>query len=79
MAQARNRAISKVGGVAEAARRLRGLTDRGLTTQAVSQWVVVPPAWTRHLAELCDEDPSVHDLRPDVFGPAPIEQATEHA
>lgn len=42
----------------------------GLTKQAVSAWRRVPPEHCRVVAAATKGKFSVHDLRPDVFGPA---------
>ena len=49
----------------------------GLQPMAVSQWRKrrVPAEHCRAVAELSLGAVSVHDLRPDVFGPAPREAA----
>jgi DNA-binding transcriptional regulator YdaS (Cro superfamily) len=40
-----------------------------ISSQAVSQWEVAPPARVRRLVELANGEVSEADLRPDIFGP----------
>lgn len=63
-------AIEKIGGPTAVANKF---TERGfkMTPQNVDKWRRVPPHHTVLLSELVDGDPTVHQLRPDVFGPAP--------
>lgn len=63
-------AVTKVGGPTEVARRF---TERGfkMSPQNVDKWRRVPPHHALLLAELAGGEPTVHQLRPDVFGPAP--------
>jgi hypothetical protein len=63
-------AIKKAGGPTEVARKF---TDRGfkMSPQNVDKWKKVPPHHTVLLSELAGGHPTVHQLRPDVFGPAP--------
>lgn len=61
--------ISDLGGPVRVAGELR------ITSQAVSQWGVVPAKHCRKLSELSGGLYSVHDLRPDIFGPAPTTPA----
>lgn len=64
------RAIEKIGGPTEVSRRF---TERGfpMSPQNVDKWRRVPPHHTVLLSELAGGEPTVHQLRPDVFGPAP--------
>lgn len=59
------KAIELVGGPAKVARDIGDLTS-----QAVSQWKRVPPE--RVIAVEGLSGISRHDLRPDIFGPAPV-------
>jgi hypothetical protein len=63
-------AIEKAGGPTEVARRF---TDRGfkMTAQNVDKWRRVPAHHAALLCEFAGAEPTVHQLRPDVFGPAP--------
>lgn len=63
-------AVSKAGGPTEVARKF---TERGfkMTPQNVDKWRRVPPHHALLLSEMAGGEPSVHQLRPDVFGPAP--------
>jgi len=47
----------------------------GTSPQAVSQWDRVPPG--RAIAVECATGVSRHELRPDIFGPAPTAAAAE--
>jgi DNA-binding transcriptional regulator YdaS (Cro superfamily) len=57
-------AAEKVGGIVALAARL------GITKSAVSQWDRVPAEHVLRVSELTGV--SVHELRPDVFGPTPV-------
>lgn len=63
-------AIEKAGGPTGVARKF---TERGfkMTPQNVDKWRRVPPRHAMLLCELAGGEPTVHQLRPDVFGPAP--------
>lgn len=63
--------IRKVGGPAAVGRAF----DPPITRAAVSQWRVAPYKRCRRLSELAGGDPSIYQLRPDVFGEAPPDQA----
>jgi len=58
--------ISKLGGPAKVA-RLAG----EISSQAVSQWTLIPVSRCRIIEAATKGAVTVHDLRPDVFGPAP--------
>lgn len=58
--------ISKLGGPAKVA-KMAG----DITSQAVSQWTVIPVNRCRMIERATEGKVTVHDLRPDVFGPAP--------
>ncbi len=58
-------AVRKVGGPAAVGRAF----DPPITRAAVSLWKVAPPGRCRRLAELTGGEITVHQLRPDVFGP----------
>lgn len=47
-----------------------------ISSQAVSQWEIAPPARVKRLVELCGGEVTEHDLRPDIFGP-PARQRPE--
>ena len=53
--------------------------DLGVTESTVSHWrngrFRVSPARCRQIEEMSDRTVTVHDLRPDIFGPAPQEAA----
>lgn len=70
------KAIDGVGGPAKLA---AALSDRGIriTSQAISQWKRVPPDRAIVVEEITGI--SRHDLRPDIFGPAPKRKAGEAA
>jgi DNA-binding transcriptional regulator YdaS (Cro superfamily) len=59
-----DKAKRAVGGSTELARALGDLTP-----QAISQWDVVPANRVLKVEEITGV--SRHDLRPDIFGPAP--------
>lgn len=63
-------AVEKAGGPTAVSRKF---TERGfkMTAQNVDKWRRVPPQHTTLLCELAGGEPTVHQLRPDVFGPAP--------
>lgn len=63
-----NEAKRKAGGSTELARALGDLTP-----QAISQWKVVPADRVLKVEEITGV--SRHDLRPDIFGPAPEKAA----
>lgn len=67
-------AVEKAGGPTAVSRAFK---ERGIkiTPQAVDQWRVVPAPHTRLLSELAGGEPSVYQLRPDVFGPEPAQAA----
>lgn len=68
------RAIELAGGPARLARELsERAPDRALTLQAISQWDRVPAA--RVLDVEAVTGVSRHCLRPDIYGPAPSEDA----
>lgn len=56
-----------------------GLAEKigGITPQAVSQWSKVPPARVLDVERITGV--SRHDLRPDLYGPAPVSTRTEAA
>lgn len=64
------RSIEAVGGQVDLARRL------GITAAAVNQWVKgrrpVPPERCRAIEAATGGVVTRYDLRPDVFGPAPV-------
>lgn len=69
-----NRAIELAGGPASLARKLSERDPaRGLTLQAICQWDRVPAA--RVLDVEAVTGVSRHSLRPDIYGPAPSEDA----
>lgn len=57
--------VKKAGGPAKVGAIL------GITSQAVSQWHRVPPEHCIPLERATSGALSRHDLRPDIFGPAP--------
>ncbi|WP_336810908.1 Cro/CI family transcriptional regulator [Bosea sp. MMO-172] len=57
------KAVEAVGGPVSLARHL------GISSQAVSQWKRVPPGRALAVEQLSGV--SRHDLRPDLYGPAP--------
>lgn len=61
-------AIRKAGGPAAVGRAF----DPPISRAAVSQWKIAPHKRVRRLSELAGGDPSVHELRPDVFGEPPV-------
>lgn len=67
-------AITKAGGPTAVARLF---TERGskMSPQNVDKWKKVPPKHARLLSEFAGGSPTVHQLRPDVFGRAPEQQA----
>jgi Uncharacterized protein conserved in bacteria, prophage-related len=68
MDEALERAKKNVGGPAALAKALGGITS-----QAVSQWKKVPPERVIEVERISGV--SRHELRPDIFGPAPQETA----
>lgn len=64
-------AIRKIGGPAAVGRAF----DPPISRAAVSQWRVAPYKRCRRLSELAGGDPSIYQLRPDVFGEAPSGQS----
>jgi DNA-binding transcriptional regulator YdaS (Cro superfamily) len=58
-------AIEKAGNASELSRRLN------VTPQAVGQWTVCPALRVLDVERITGV--SRHDLRPDVYGPAPAE------
>ena len=65
-------AKEKAGGPAALARALETETEK-ITPQAVSQWKIVPADKVLKVEAVTGI--SRHDLRPDVFGPAPVVNA----
>lgn len=65
-------AKSKAGGPAALA---RALEERGekITSQAVSQWKLIPPDKVLNVEAITGI--SRHDLRPDIFGLKPVDAA----
>lgn len=61
------RAIAVAGGASALSRRL------SITPQAVLQWKECPPNRVLEVERLTGI--SRHDLRPDIFGPAPTKEA----
>lgn len=63
-------AIERAGGPTAVAGKF---TERGfkMSPQNVHKWKIVPPPHAILLSELAGGDPTVYQLRPDVFGPAP--------
>lgn len=45
----------------------------GITSQAVSQWRVIPVARALQLEKLTENKVSRYDMRPDIFGQPPRE------
>lgn len=72
MEKACEEAKSIAGGPAALARALEERGDK-ITSQAVSQWKVVPPEKALKVEAITGI--SRHDLRPDIFGPAAQESA----
>lgn len=68
MDEALERAKQIAGGVAEIAKAIGSITP-----QAVSQWRRVPPNRVLDVERVTGV--SRHELRPDIFGPAPQEAA----
>lgn len=64
MTEAITRAIEAAGGPAALAREIGGLTS-----QAVSQWKKAPAERVLDVERITGI--SRHELRPDIFGPAP--------
>lgn len=64
-------AADRIGGIVALAKAL------GITKGAVSQWERVPAEHVLSVEHLTGV--SRHDLRPDVFGPAPSEPARARA
>lgn len=64
-------AIAKIGGPAAVGR----LFDPPLTSQAVSQWKLIPADRVLTVVAACSGSITAHDARPDVFGPAPVKMA----
>lgn len=58
--------IAKLGGPARVA-QMAG----DITSQAVSQWRQIPASRCRRIAAASKGAVTVHDLRPDIYGPAP--------
>lgn len=58
--------IERLGGPAKVAAMVGGITS-----QAVSQWSVIPVHRCRAIERATEGAVTVHDLRPDIFGPAP--------
>jgi DNA-binding transcriptional regulator YdaS (Cro superfamily) len=58
--------IAELGGPAKVAKIVGGITS-----QAVSQWKRIPVNRCRVIAAGSGGAFTVHDLRPDIFGPAP--------
>lgn len=63
-----DKAKNAVGGSTELARAIGGLTP-----QAISQWEVVPANRVLKVEEVTGI--SRHELRPDIFGPAPVQDS----
>lgn len=65
------KAITIIGSQAELARNL------GIEPMAVSHWKErgIPPKWCAKVSELTENKVTVHELRPDIFGPAPDKAA----
>lgn len=62
-------AIKLAGGPAKMASALVEAGNKPITSQAVSQWTKVPADRVIAVEGICGL--SRHDLRPDIFGPAP--------
>lgn len=65
--QALAEAIEIIGGLTATAR------GHGIKPQAVGQWEVCPPARVLRMEQMTGGKVSRHDLRPDIYGPAPAE------
>lgn len=63
-------AIEAAGGPAALATKLVELTGRPITSQAISQWKVIPPGRVVAVEQITGI--SRHALRPDVFGAEPV-------
>lgn len=66
-------AIKAIGGPAKVV-ELFADTEDSLTTQAVSQWRVIPPKrvlTVLRAAAAKGKQISMHDARPDIYGPDP--------
>jgi DNA-binding transcriptional regulator YdaS (Cro superfamily) len=44
----------------------------GVSREAVRHWKSIPGEHCRRIEEATDGELSCHDLRPDIFGPAPV-------
>ncbi|WP_394165099.1 transcriptional regulator [Neptunomonas phycophila] len=62
MAAAMKRAISEAGGNVKLAAAL------GITSQAVSQWRLVPADRVLDVEKACGSKVTRHEMRPDIFG-----------
>lgn len=58
--------IDKLGGPKKV-----GEMAGGVSSQAVSQWRLIPVKRCRAIEAATNGAVTVHDLRPDIFGPAP--------
>ena len=63
--QAMQEAISIAGGAAALSREI------GISSQAISQWNVVPAARVMAVVKAAGGKVSVNQLRPDIFGERP--------
>ena len=60
--------IAQAGGP----RVVAGMFDPPISSQAVSQWVRVPPARCLVIEAATRGRVTRHELRPDVYGPRPV-------
>ncbi len=67
MADYTKMAIELAGGTAALGRFIRQQGHQ-ITTQAISQWLVVPPARVFLVEKATGGQITRHDLRPDIFG-----------
>lgn len=70
--------IDRMGGPTTVA-QLLSTEDRKVSQSGVSNWIIrgrIPAEHCRALAAAAGEGVSVHDLRPDIFGPAPALQSS---
>ena len=68
--------VERLGGPSKVAKHLKSDHARGhISRAAVCQWKQIPAEHCMDLAQLSGGSLTVHDLRPDIFGPAPQREA----
>lgn len=68
--------VRELGGPSAVARHLKSAHARGhISTAAVCRWTRIPAERVLALCEMSNGRFSPSDLRPDIFGPAPSEEA----